>query len=152
MDAGLAARFRQAVPPVDFCSLRYVSERSEYLAVRQDILQPVATSEDSGAMLTVYAGGGMGYSATSDLSLSGLRRAAAQAHDWARLSAHRSVVDSSTLIAEPPHGAYASVERQPWPAVPLSEKVDLLRGECARLKTDNRIVDWEASLWYTAVD
>src|SRR3712207_5687072 len=108
MDAGLAERFRQAVPPVDFCSLRYVRERSEYLAVRQDVVQPVATSEDSGAMLTVYADGGMGYSATSDLSLSGLRRAAAQAHDWARLSARRSVVDFSQLIAAPSQGTYSS--------------------------------------------
>ncbi len=53
MDARLAERFRQTAPPVDFCSLRYVRERSEFLAVRQDVLQPVATSEDRGAMLTV---------------------------------------------------------------------------------------------------
>src|SRR5687767_1125275 len=110
MDARLAERFRQAAPPVDFCSLRYVSERSEYLAVRQDVVQPVAASEDSGAMLTVYAGGGMGYSAKSDLSLSGLRHAAAQAHDWARLSARQSVVDFSQLVVAPPRGAYSSVE------------------------------------------
>jgi predicted Zn-dependent protease len=152
MDAGLAERFRQAVPAADFCSLRYVRERSEYLAVRQNVLQPVATSEDRGAMLTVYAGAGMGYSATSDLSLSGLRRAAEQAHNWARLSARHSVVDFSQLIVAPPHGEYATVEVRPWHSVPLSEKLDLLRGECARLKTDDRIVDWEASLWYTGVD
>jgi predicted Zn-dependent protease len=152
MDVRLAERFRQAVPPVDFCSLRYVRERSEYLAVRQDVVQPFATSEDSGAMLTVYADGGMGYAATSDLSLSGLRRAAEQAHDWARLSARQSVVDFAQLIVAPPRGEYSSVERQPWPSVPLSEKIDLLRGECARLKTDDRIVDWETSLWHTAVD
>ena len=84
MDARLAERFRQAVPSVDFCSLRYVREHSEYLAVRQDVLEPVATSDDSGAMLTVYDGGGMGYSATSDLSPSGLRRAAEQARDCTR--------------------------------------------------------------------
>jgi predicted Zn-dependent protease len=152
MDAGLAQRFRQTIPPVDFCSLRYVSERSEYLAVRQDVLQPVATSEDSGAMLTVYDDGGMGYAATSDLTLSGLRHAAAQAHDWARLSARRSVVDFSQLMVGPPRGVYSSVEQQPWSSMPLSEKLDLLREECARLKTDDRIVDWEAALWYTAVD
>src|SRR5919197_3477452 len=93
MDAGLAERFRQAAPPVDFCSLRYVRERSEYLDVRQDILQPVATSEDSGAMLTVYDGGGMGYAATSDLTLSGLRRAAERAHTWAQHTARGSVID-----------------------------------------------------------
>lgn len=152
MDTRLAERFRQVAPPVDFCALRYVRECSEYLDVRQDIVQPVATSESSGAMLTVYAGGGMGYSATSDLSLSGLRRAAEQAHDWARLSARRSVVDFSQLIVAPPQGEYASVELQPWHSMPLSEKLDLLRGECARLKTDDRIVDWEASLWYTETD
>ncbi len=152
MDTRLAEHFRQVALPVDFCSLRYVRECSEYLDVRQDVVQPVATSESSGAMLTVYAGGGMGYSATSDLSLSGLRRAAEQAHDWARLSARRSVVDFSQLIVAPPQGEYASVELQPWHSVPLSEKLDLLRGECARLKTDDRIVDWDASLWYTETD
>jgi predicted Zn-dependent protease len=152
MDAGLVERFRQAVPPVDFCSLRYVCERSEYLSIRQNILQPVATSEDSGAMITVYDGGGMGYSATSDLSLGGLRRAAEQARDWAQLCARHSIIDFSQLIVAPPHGEYNSVELQPWHSVPLSEKIDLLQDECARLKTDDRIVDWEAALWYTAVD
>src|SRR5687767_13341369 len=102
MDARLAERFRQAVPAVDFCSLRFVEERSDYLAVRQDIVQPVATSEDRGVMLTVYDGGGMGYAATSDLSLSGLCRAAEQACDWAHLSAPQSVVDFSRIIAPPP--------------------------------------------------
>ena len=32
------------------------------------------------------------------------------------------------------------------------DKIDLLRTECARLKTDDRMVDWEASLWYTETD
>lgn len=152
MDARLTERFRQAVPPVDFCSLRYVRERSEFLAVRQDVLQPVATSEDRGAMLTVYDGDGMGYAATSDLSLGGLCRAAEQARDWARLSARHSVVDFSRLIATPPHGEYTTAELRPWHSVPLSEKLELLQDECARLKIDDRIVDWEASLWYTAMD
>ena len=144
--------FRQVAPAVDFCALRWVSERSEYLAVRQNVLQPVVTSEDSGAMLTVYNGGGMGYAATSDLSPSGLRHAAKQAQDWAQQSAGHSVVDFTKILPDPPHGEYASPELLPWRSVPLSEKIDLLRGECARLKTDDRIVDWETSLWHTAVD
>src|SRR5499433_4619174 len=90
-------RFRYLAPQGDFCSLRFVHERSEVLTVRQNIVQPVQTSEDSGAMLTVYAGDGMGYAATSDLSLQGLRRAAEQASGWARQSAGRSVVDGATI-------------------------------------------------------
>jgi len=145
-------RFRQVTPAVDFCALRWVSERSEFLVVRQNVLQPVVTSEDSGAMLTVYDGGGMGYAATSDLSLSGLRHATEQARDWAQQSAGHSVVDFTKIMPDPPHGEYASPELLPWHSMPLSEKIDLLRTECARLKTDDRIVDWDASLWYTEMD
>jgi predicted Zn-dependent protease len=145
-------RFRHLAPQGDFCSLRFVHERSEVLAVRQNIVQPVETSEDNGAMLTVYAGDGMGYAATSDLSLPGLLRAAQQARDWAQQSAGHSVVDFAKIRSAPPAGEYATHALVPWRSISLPEKIDLLRAECARLKTDDRIVDWEASLWYTETD
>lgn len=152
MFEGLEERFRQIAPVGAFCSLRFVHERSEMLSVRQNVLQPVETSEDIGAMLTVSDGGGMGYAATSDLTLNGLRRAAEQARDWARQSARCSVVDFSKIISEPSRGEYTGSEQISWNTVPLAEKIDLLRTECARLKTDDRIVDWEASLWHTEMD
>src|SRR5438445_354914 len=148
----LEERFRHLAQQGDFCSLRFVRERSEMLTVRQNIVQPMETSEDSGAMLTVYAGDGMGYAATSDVSLSGLRRAAEQARGWALQSTGRSVVDFSKMRTTPPTGEYATHELLPWRHTSLSDKIDLLRTECARLKTDDRIVDWEASLWYTETD
>ena len=51
--------------------------------VRQGVLQPVTTGRDAGAMITVLDKGGMGYAATSDLSKSGLAKAAQQAVAWA---------------------------------------------------------------------
>ena len=152
MDALLEERFRQIAPNVDFCSLRFVREHTEFLSVRQNVLQPVATSEESGAMLTVHDGGGMGYAATSDLTLSGLRRAALQARDWAQQSAGRSVIDCTTIAMEPCQGEYATLERIPWSTVPLADKIALLQDESKRLQTDDRIVDWEASLQYTEMD
>src|SRR4030095_16964352 len=98
-------RFRHLTPQGDFCSLRFVRERSEVLAVRQNIVQPMATSEDSGAMLTVYAGDGMGYAATGDVSLNGLQRAAEQAHGWARQSAGRGGGGFSKIATPPPTGS-----------------------------------------------
>jgi predicted Zn-dependent protease len=145
-------RFRQMTLPGDFCSLRVVHERSEFLSVRQNVLQPVGTSEDLGAMLTVCADGGMGYAGTSDITLSGLRRAAQRALGWAQQTARGSVIDFTKIAFEPPHGEYQSPEQLPWNTVPLAEKLDLLHTECARLKTDDRIVDWEAALWYTEMD
>lgn len=152
MQERIEERFRQIAPQADFCSLRFVHERSEFLSVRQDVLQPVSTSEDIGAMITVFDGGGMGYAGTGDLTLSGLQRAAEQAQAWARQSAGRSVVDFSKILPEPPSGEYASLEQIPWRSVPLAEKIELLQTECARLKIDDRIVDWDASLWHTETD
>lgn len=152
MQDRIAERFRQMVPPGDFCSLRWVRERSEVLSVRQDVLQPVRTSEDLGAMLTVLDGGGMGYAATSDLTASGLQRAAEQAHRWARQSAGHSVVDFSKLPQVPPAGEYQSHEEIPWGSVALSDKIAVLQTECARLKIDDRIVDWNAALWFTEME
>jgi predicted Zn-dependent protease len=122
------------------------------LSVRQNVLQPVVTSEDLGAMITVVAEGGLGYAGTSDMTLSGLQRAAEHAHTWARQSAKRSVVDFAKIVCEPPHGEYSSPEVIPWHSVPLPDKLEMLHTECARLKTDTRIVDWDASLWYTEVE
>ena len=152
MHEGIAERFRAIAPAVEFCSLRFVQQRSEFLSVRQNILQPVATAEDAGAMITVIAGSGMGYAGTSDLTETGLRRAAEHALAWAQRSAGRSVVDFSRIAFPRPDGEYETPVQIPWSAVPLPEKIDLLRAASERLKTDPRIVDWEASLWYTESD
>ena len=56
------------------------------------------------------------------------------------------------MVSEPPQGEYVSPADIPWQSVPLSDKLDMLRTECERLKTDARLVDWEASLWYTEMD
>ena len=141
-------RFHHIAPKVDFCSLRLVQERATSLAVRQNILQPVSTAEDLGVMITVRDGSGLGYAGTSDVTEAGLRRAAEQALGWAKHSTGYSVVDFSQVPLSHPRGEYASPVAIAWDSVPLSDKIDLLRGVCEQLKTDPRIVDWEASLWY----
>ena len=132
-------QFRSIAPAVEFCSLRLVHARSEYLSVRQHILQPVSASEDVGAMITVVDKGGMGYAGTSDLTVAGLRRAAEHALSWARASAGRSVIDFSTVPFPRPTGEYASPVQKAWGTIPLAEKIDLLRAENVRLKTVSSI-------------
>ena len=148
----IVSRFHAIAPPVDFCSLRFVHTRSEYLSVRRNILQPASSSEDVGAMITVIDRGGMGYAGTSDVTESGLRRAAEQALAWARSSAARSVVNFSSISFPHPRGEYTTPVDMPWNGMSLADKIDLLIAECERLKIDGRIVDWEASLWNTESD
>ncbi len=146
---GAAERFAKIAPGVGFWSIRLVRQRSEQLAVRRGVLQPVTVVEDAGAMVEVRDGGGMGYAATSDLSERGLRRAAEEALAWARRSARASCVDYSRIVPPNPRGEYESPCRIPWGEVPLEEKVDLLRGLSERMRGGAHAVDWEASLLYT---
>jgi len=149
MSKNLEERFRRIAPAADFCSLRYVRERSQALTVRQDILQPLETAENEGAMLTVIEGGGCGYAATCDPSSSGLKRAAERARTWARLCAQASAVDFAAIAAPSPQGEYETPVQTAWEALALPDKIDLVQTECARLKIDGRIVDWEASLLFS---
>ena len=141
-------RFREVAPGVDFCSLRLVEERDEHISVRRGVLQPVVSSLDAGAMITIVDGTGMGYGATSDLTSSGLRRAADQALAWARRTRGRGLIDPSRTVRAPVPGEYATAAKSPWSSVALREKIDLLLEQCARLRIDARIQEWEAGLWF----
>lgn len=145
--------FREVSSGLEFASLRYVREYSEYLSVRRNIVRPVSTGDDEGAMLTVREGGGIGYAATSDLTREGLRCAIARARAWARNSARHSIVNfDEVFVDEARQGEYHTPVEVPWGSMPLHEKIDLLRRECERLKTDERVVDWDASLWHSQVE
>ena len=134
------------MPAVDFCSLRVVDETSEQWTVRQDVLQPVRSRMDRGAMATVSHRGGCGYAATSDLSAAGLREAFARAARWACLGVGRSVVDYSRIPLPQACGSYdgpgTSVDADLQPAA----IIDLLMRESQACRIDPRVVDWIASV------
>jgi predicted Zn-dependent protease len=141
----LEARFRSHLPSdVDYASIRYSEERSEYLSVRQGVLEPVSTNLDVGAMVTVWSGGGSGYAATSDLSDAGLAEAIDRARAWSAATAGRGVLEAPPL--EHPVGSYHSPVERSWDATTLADRVELLTEADARLGIDERIVDWSASL------
>jgi predicted Zn-dependent protease len=141
----VAAKFRRLSCAADFWSLRVTDERAEMLSVRKNVVQPPSMVADCGAMLTVYAGGGCGYAATSDLSQAGLQRALERAADWARAAAPRSLIDFRSLPRPAPRGTYASpdTETRGWSQ---SEWHDVLARESSQAAFDARIVDWEATV------
>ncbi len=148
----LESRFRQTAPAVDFCSMRFFRCRSEDVSVRQLVPDPVRRSDDAGVMITVMHGGGLGYGATSDLSVSGLKTAADQATLWAKRTAGVSVMDFSKVAMPHPVGDYEGPNAQPWEAVSLADKFDLLLSLAKQLKAGDKIVDWSAALWHNDVE
>ncbi|RJG06844.1 TldD/PmbA family protein [Noviherbaspirillum cavernae] len=142
--------FKDLAPAVDFCSLRFVEEASEQLTVRQNVLQPVSSGIDRGAMITVMHRGGYGYAASSDVTRAGLQDAIARAQAWAEASRGRSVVDYSAIALPRPSGLFespASPNGKEWSRKDL---IDLLMQESHACAIDPRVVDWQASVWSVA--
>jgi predicted Zn-dependent protease len=140
----LTQRFSQLHCDGDFWSLRGVDERAEALSVRRDVAQPPQLTRDAGAMLTVYANGGVGYAATSDLSVAGLQSALDRATRWARSVASRSVVNGSELPRPSPVGEYQSPGSDaPWSR---TQWYEFLTAEARAARVGDSIVDWEASI------
>ncbi|CAN5818070.1 TldD/PmbA family protein [soil metagenome] len=138
--------FSSLLPAVDFCSLRVLDESNEELLVRQNILQPLATSRNRGAMVSVIHQGGYGYAATSDLSRSGLQDAIRRATDWAQVSAGRAVTDFSALKHSSTKGSYCGPASGNYSR---KDMIALLMQESLACQIDPRIVDWSSSFGST---
>ena len=139
-------------PRADFASLRVIRSRSDEVVVRQGVVEPPGFQEDLGAMVTVVDGGGLGYAGTADLSSSGIAAAIERAGRWARRTAPLSAVDYGAVSFGHPTGSYRTPVRDEPADLGLAERIDLVRGQAERLKTDERIVDWSAALWSVDVD
>lgn len=141
----LAGRFRSALPAgIDEATLRVVDEESESISVSRGTVDPLSSSYDSGAMVTVWAGGGTGIAATADLSEAGIRRALDEAKVWAETTAERAIrVEAPGLTRT---GSYTSPVERSWDELDLTDRITLLRDTEARLQVDDRIVDRYASL------
>jgi predicted Zn-dependent protease len=147
----LEERLRRALPTdVDHASARLVDERSEYLTVRRNQLEPIFNEFDTGVMIAIWNRGGLGYAATADLSDAGLAAAVERAGHWASVTAGTMV--ASTPPDDHATGTYVSPVEVSWDTLPLDARLDLLQQQCRLLGTDDRIVDWRASLVRRDVD
>lgn len=147
----LEPRLRDALPTdVTYASIRFVDEAAEYLSVRQNQLEPLRTTADSGVMVSIWNGGGLGYAATSDLSPAGLAAAVTSARGWAAATAGSSMVSEPPL--KHPVGKYSSPVEVDWSTMNLSDRIDLLQQQSRLLASDERIVDWESGLARRDVD
>lgn len=133
-------------PDVDYWAVRLSNESIEGIAVRQGMLQPIVNQHKAGALVTVIDRGGLGYCATNDFSISGMRAAIERARAWARRTANRNLISTANLPRTCHKGNYRTPMEQPWEQVSLGTKIGLLQELTERLKNHERIVDWEASL------
>ena len=141
------ARCEQLKSTADFFSVRFVQEQSERLAIRQNILQEVDQSLDTGAMVTVIHAGGLGYAATSDTSTAGLQNALSKAEQWARASVGHTVTNYSQVPMSSVEARYETPVKTAWQSLSLQDKIALLMKTSESMAIHEEIVDWYAALW-----
>ncbi|MCP4503236.1 MAG: TldD/PmbA family protein [Deltaproteobacteria bacterium] len=144
--------FRKASGAGNEGHIRIVRERSEEVSWRQRVLQPLNRSEDFGAMVTLFVDGGVGYSATSDLSDGGIQDACNRARTMA-LNVEGMQLPLPMRAPEPIDGHYESKVERPLSTYSLKERIDFLGEIAGELHGDDkRVVDDVASLWSVEVD
>ncbi len=147
--ADIAARFATVAPACDFWSVRVMRSTSESLSVTRGVVDPIGLSDDTGAMITVHSGPGMGYAATSDVSVGGLHRAGAEALAWAKRAAGRMVAPLPPRSENAVRDEHDETPRTPWQAVSRKDKIARLKSLSEHLKRGDKIVDWSAAVSFT---
>ena len=151
MPSTLEQRFQEALPKdLSFCSLRYSSECTNVVSVQKGVLQPIKEHDDHGLMVTVHHNGGLGYAATIDDSISGIRSAIEKARRWAEHSAKHALFSTQTIDLAHPVGTFRTPVQRTWDSLSLEQKIAMLHDVDARLGIDDRIVDHSASLMHVS--
>jgi predicted Zn-dependent protease len=131
----------------DFWSIYVLHEQHEELSIRKGVQEPVRSSQDKGALITVIKNGCPGYASTQDLSESGLRQAYNIALEWAERFSEHSITKGFSISFTNNHGNYAPLTETPMHKVSLEEKLFLLRKCDGELQGHKFIVDSLSSLW-----
>ncbi len=146
----LGRRLRELLPAgVASAQLRMVEEDSEIWGVRRGVVQPAALSSQRGAMVTVWADGGVGYAASADVSDAGLRDAITRAVAIAKRCAALPQLAAPRPLALPRVSVWAGPCERSWAESDIAATLDLLLAADRSLAAGGAIVDRVASLWTT---
>ena len=142
----LRNNFKQAMPSAKFSSIRVVRDTQDLVEMSRGEVRSVDRTDDFGAMVLVHDKGGIGYAATPDLSVSGLRAAFAEASQWAHRCASVTVTNFSRLDMPRSSGSFETAAAKPWQSLSLKDKIEALERWSGILRCDQRIIDWYANV------
>ncbi len=142
--------FEAITLPCDRLSLRFVDETTRVLDLRNGLLERMDTTRSEGVMVEVTLHGSTAYAATSKLTPEGVAEAARQAAAVAQAIQPHLLVHPTP--PPPASGSYTTPHEKAWDALPLSDKVGLLRELHEDLSVSSVIGRTDTTLWGTTVE
>jgi predicted Zn-dependent protease len=138
--------------PAEWVGMRVERGKSTQRSQRDGHPEANSQRRSLGAMVEVMVQGQLGYVATPDVSVAGLRRAAQQACQQAQSAAPWSIHRFEPTLRPPVQGIYYSPVAQPLEQLDAAAVHDLLHHICQGLKVSDQIVQASASVGTQAID
>ncbi|WP_263971122.1 TldD/PmbA family protein [Leptolyngbya sp. PCC 6406] len=132
--------------PADWVGIRAVVERGTQRSLRDGLPETNHRSCDRGAMVEVLVQGQLGYAATNNLTVAGLRTAAMTALQQAQAAASWGLYPFPAEVRPPVSGIYYSPVTTPLDRMTAGAVNDLLTRICQGLKVSDQIVQAQASI------
>ena len=125
---------------VDWVGLREYKENTTYHMIRDKNPLTNTTSIDHGVMIEVLKNGQFGYSATSDLTFSGISKAANMALDSALKASKHSIFSFNKDVRPKSQGSYQTPLKLPFDSLSVGEINDILMKANDWLQVDDKIM------------
>jgi len=136
----------------DWVGIRAMREDSRSRSQRDGHPEGNSRSRSQGAMVEVLVEGQLGYAATNQFSVAGLRTAAHQAYQQAKAAAPWRIFGFQPEIRPQVFGIYHSTVRQPLKSLSAQDVNQLLNKICHGLQVSDKIVQARASITTKEVD
>lgn len=129
----------------DWVGLRQINEKTSWRAIRDEKPEGNSVKFDQGIMVEVLVNGNFGYAGTSDLTESGVRKAAQKAVAMAKATAPNKAFNFSQEQRPTNQGRYHSPVIKPLDSFSSKEISDLFIDATKAMKISDKIVNRSAS-------
>jgi predicted Zn-dependent protease len=136
----LTSALNQIKTEADWVGLRQVTEKTSFRIVRDEKPERNVSAIDQGVMVEVLVDGHFGYAGTSDLTPTGLQRAARAAREMAQKAAPYKITSFSQQQRPATKGTFISPRERALDSTSLKEITDVLVKASGSLKVSDKIV------------
>lgn len=135
-----SSEFKKYQSEADFVAFKLISEKTQDISVRNGKPDNFATFHDEGLLIEIMRDGHIGYGATCEMTVDGVRQAFEKAVVMTESASKLPVHQFDHSVRPASKGKYLSQRQKPLDQISLAEVYDYLKKTSLRLKVNDKIV------------